>query len=454
MTKNYEERLGTAPMLPLILKMALPGFAAQLINLLYGIVDRMFIGNIPDIGTDALAGVGVTSSVVMLIAAFAQIVGGGGAPLAAMALGRNERERAEKILANGFMLLCLFAAVLMLGVYPFMKPLLMLVGASENTVGYACDYLGIYLAGTFFVMMYTGLSGFINAQGRPLIATLAVCTGAVLNIGLDALFILVFDMGVKGAAKATVISQAASAAIVLFYLLSKNAALKLRLSRIKPDGKIIASLFSLGIAPFVMASTESLVGFVLNGSLKGYRDIYVSALAVMQSAMQFAAVPFGGFAQGIVPIVSYNYGRGNEERIRKCFKYTLAIIFTAFCAINLSMMAFPKFVASLFTSDTVLIEKVGELMPIFLAGMTIFGLQRVCQNMFVSLGQAKISLFIALLRKVILLVPLALILPNFFGVNGVFIAESVADATSAICCTVIFMISFPKIMKAMRQNVT
>lgn len=444
---EYENRLGTDKMLPLILRMALPSVAAQLVNLLYSVIDRMYIGHIPQVGTDALAGVGVTGSIIMLISAFAAIVNGGGAPLASIALGKGDRERAGKILANGFGLLVLFTVITSAAAYIFMRPLLSVIGASENTLGYACDYLGIYLTGTLFVMTATGLNTFINAQGRPGIGMASVIIGAALNIALDPLFIFVFSMGVKGAALATVISQGASAVFVLGFLLSRHASLRLELKYLKPDFKVIGSMFALGIAPFVMASTESLVGFVLNGSLKGYGDIYVSALTVMQSAMQFAVVPLNGFAQGFVPIVSYNYGKKNTARVKECFKYALIIMFSSFCLLNTAMIIFPSTVASLFTDDALLIETVSKCMPLFLIGMTIFGLQRTCQNMFVSLGQAKISLFIALLRKVILLIPLALILPQFIGVNGVFIAESVADATSAICCTIIFSVTFPKILK-------
>ena len=439
MDNKYEERLVTASMLPLILKMALPGFAAQLINLLYSIVDRVFIGHIELIGTDALAGIGVTSSIIILISAFSQIVGGGGAPLASIALGKGDRERARRILGNGFSLLVLFTVVTSGITYIFMEPLLRLIGASDATIGYATDYLS--------VMFATGLNSFINAQGRPGISMIAVIIGAILNIGLDPLFIYVFGMGVTGAALATVISQAVSAFIIVGFLVSDKATLKIKPKYLKPDIKIIGSLFALGIAPFIMASTESLVGFVLNGSLSAYGDIYVSTLTVMQSAMQFAAVPLSGFAQGFVPIVSYNYGKGNTDRVRLCFKYSVIIMFSFFALTNLFMITFPEFVAGMFTDDTALIKTVGRMMPLFLTGMTIFGLQRTCQSMFVALGQAKISLFIALLRKVILL-----ILPNFLGVKGVYLAESVADATSAICCTVIFALTFRKILKKREQT--
>ena len=404
----YEERLGTDRMLPLVFRMALPAVAAQIANLLYSIVDRIFIGHIPGIGTDALAGVGVTTSVIILISAFSSIVGGGGAPLAAIALGQGDRERAERILGNGFILLVSFTIVTSLSAYAFMKPLLLFTGASENTIGYATEYLSIYLLGTIFVQTATGLNSFISIQGRPGIAMCSILIGAALNIVLDALFIFGFGMGVKGAAIATVISQACSAAWVLRFLFSSEASLNLSRKYLKFSPSITLSILGLGISPFIMASTESLVGFVLNGSLKQFGDIYVSSLTILQSAMQFGSVPITGFAQGFVPIISYNYGHGYTARVRECFRISLITMFSFNAAVMLFMIIFPGQVASMFTS---------------------------------------ISLFIALLRKVILLIPLALILPRLWGVKGVFAAESMADATAAVCCTIIFMMTFPKILK-------
>lgn len=444
---QYEERLGTDKMLPLIIRMSLPAVAAQLVNLLYSVVDRIYIGHIEGIGTDALAGVGVTSSVIILIAAFAQIVGGGGAPLASMALGRGDREKAGKILGNGFVMLAVFTVCTMLPVYLFMKPLLLLIGASEATIGYAVSYLRIYLIGTFFVQIATGLNSFINAQGRPGTAMLSVMIGAVLNIALDPLFIFVFHMGVAGAALATVISQFCSALWILFFLFSKKATLRIERKNLKPDKMIISSVFSLGLAPFVMASTESLVGFVLNGMLKTFGDIYVSALTVMQSAMQIVSVPLNGFQQGFSPVISYNFGHRNPDRVKSGFRIAMTVMFSVNLVLVVVMMCFPSVAASLFTNDDALIAVVKQYMPLFFAGLTIFGLQRACQSMFVALGQAKISLFIALLRKVFLLVPLALILPHFLGVSGVYAGEAIADATAALCCVTIFAVRFPKILK-------
>ncbi len=450
MVSEYEERLGTERMLPLVFKMALPAVAAQLVNLLYNIVDRIYIGHIPGIGTDALAGVGVTTSLIILISSFSAIVGGGGAPLAAIALGQGDRLRAGKVVGNGFTLLILFTLFTSLIAYAFMKPILLFTGASENTLPYAVDYLSVYLLGTLFVEIATGLNGFINAQGRPAIAMCSVLIGAVLNIVLDPVFIFGFGMGVKGAALATVLSQACSAAWVLAFLFSRRASLPLEKRHMKPDRRVVLAVLSLGASPFIMASTESLVGFVLNGSLKEFGDIYVSALTILQSAMQFASVPLAGFAQGFVPIVSYNYGHGDKQRVKDCFRIVLITMFSFNLLLMLLMIIFPSAVASAFTSDARLIDTVRWTMPLFLGGMTIFGLQRACQNMFVALGQARISIFIALLRKVILLIPLALVLPRFMGVAGVYAAEAISDATAAVCCTLLFFWRFPKILGAVK----
>ena len=446
MNHSYEERLGTDPMLRLIFRMALPAVAAQFVNLLYAIVDRVYIGHIPGIGTDALAGVGVTMSIVILISSFSAIVGAGGAPLAAIALGQGNRERAGKILGNGFVLLLLFTVVTSSLAYLFMEPVLLLTGASEHTLGYAEEYLSVYLLGTLFVEFSVGLNAFINTQGRPGIAMTSVLIGAAMNIVLDPVFIFGLDMGVKGAALATILSQACSAGSVLRFMFSRQASNPLECRYMKLDKGIVLSMLALGVSPFIMASTESLVGFVLNGSLKHFGDIHVSALAILQSAMQFASVPLVGFAQGFVPVASYNYGHGYKDRVRSCFRISLITMFSFNFVLMLLMICFPSVVASAFTDDEILIGTVRCVMPVFLAGMTIFGLQRACQNMFVALGQARISIFIALLRKVILLIPLALLLPRFWGVNGIYAAEAISDATAAVCCTLLFAWKFPKIL--------
>ena len=448
MNTRSDERLGTEKMLPLVFKMALPSVAAQLVNLLYGIIDKIYIGHIPGVGGEALAGVGITTSVILFISAFSSLVGGGGSPLAAIQLGKGDREAAGRILNNGFVMLLFFALVCTAVPYFAMEPILNLAGADSSTMPYATDYLSIYLLGTVCVMISTGLNMFISCQGRPGVAMMSVVIGAALNTALDPLFIFTFGLGVKGAAIATVISQTVSAVWVLSFLFSPRARLRLDFKMMAPRLKVIGSITALGISPFVMASTESLIGFALNSQLRAYGDtLHVAALAVMQSAMQMVSIPLAGFSQGIIPVMSYNYGHKSIDRVKECFKITLAVMFSVNLVGMLFMILCPGLIGSTFTDDAGVVEIVKSYMPIFLLGMTIFGLQRTCQNTFVSLGQAKISLFIALLRKVILLIPLAYILPVFMGVSGVYAAEAIADATAATLCTVIFVFLFPRILK-------
>lgn len=447
MDTKHEEKLGTAPVLPLIFNMALPSVVAQVVNLMYNLVDRMYIGRIPVIGTAALGGIGLTSSIILFISAFSLFVGGGGAPIASIALGSGDREKAEKILGNGFIMIIVFTVITSILSYLYMQPIFVFMGASENNIGYAKEYFSVYLIGTLFVMMSTGLNTFINTQGRPEIGMFSVLIGAVCNIVLDPIFIFSLNMGVKGAAIATVISQFLSFVWVVTFLFSKKATLRIKPKYFKPDLKIIGSVMSLGVSPFVMAITESLVGLVLNGKLSGFGDIYVSALTIMQSAMQILSVPLTGFTQGLIPVLSYNYGHKNVDRVKQIIKVFFAFMVSGMFAATLFMMIFPKLIAGIFTNDEVLIKVVAQYMPLFICGMLVFGLQRACQNTFVALGKAKVSLFIAILRKGILLIPLAYLFPIFFGVKGVYLAEAVADITSATICTMIFFLSFPSYMK-------
>ena len=449
---GYENEFGTAPMWPLIMKMAIPCITAQIVYLLYNVIDRIYIGHLPEIGTDALAGVGVCTPVIMLAAAFALIVGGGGAPLASIAMGQGDRERAEQYLGNGFTLIVLFAAAMMLPLYLFMEPILRAVGASDLTIGYSTQYLSIYLIGTLFGMVTIGLISFINAQGRPVIAMIAVLLGTVTNVVLDPILMFGLHMGVRGAAIATVISLALSAGFILRFLFSEKAVLRIRRKNLRLQKDLVGPIFSLGISPFVMNLTESLIGFVLNGSLAVFGDIYVSALAVMTSAMQFISIPLSGFSQGANPVISYNFGHGDARRLGEGLKVMGTVMISYNFLMTLLLMLLPESFARLFTSDPALIRTVGHVMPVFLAGMLIFGLQRTCQNMFISMDEAGISLFIALLRKVILLIPLALLLPRFMGVMGVFTAEAAADAAAALICTVLFIFRFRKILRKMESQ--
>ncbi|MDE6214494.1 MAG: polysaccharide biosynthesis C-terminal domain-containing protein, partial [Lachnospiraceae bacterium] len=312
---------------------------------------------------------------------------------------------------------------------------------------YATDYLSIYLAGTLFVELALGLNAFIICQSQSKTAMLSVLIGAVANIILDPIFIFGFHMGVRGAATATVISQALSAAWVVGFLLSKRSSLKIRKDCMKLDGGILKSVFSLGISPFIMNATESFISIVLNHGLQLYGgDMYVGSLTIMQSIMQFFSAPLNGFTQGMTPIVSYNYGAKNFERVKLLYRWLIGMCFGFRFLTTAAVMVFPCFFAGFFTNETELVLLTGEVMPIFMAGMLVFGLQNGIQPTFLALGQAKVSLFIAVLRKIILLIPLAIILPHFFGVMGVYYAEPVSDTLSAVTASVLFLCNIRKIL--------
>lgn len=448
MQKTSEQRLGTEKMGKLMLSMGIPTVIAQVVNLLYNIVDRIYIGHIEGVGTDALTGVGLTMPIIMIISACSAFVAGGGAPLAAIALGRGDKKRAETILANGVTMLLFFAVVLTAVIMVIKDKLLYMVGASTNTFPYANDYLTIYLIGTVFVLITIGLNSFITAQGRSKTAMFSVLIGAGINIILDPILIYSCDLGVEGAALATIISQFCSTVWVLLVLTSKKTFLRIKPSLMKPDFKIIGKIAALGISPFIMQATESLISFIMNRGLAIYgSDLHVGSLTVLQSVMQFIHVPVSGFTQGAQPIMSYNFGAGNIERVKKSFKYILTVVMCYTVIATLAAMLFPGVFAMVFTDDLALIELVKKVMPVFICGMLVFGLQISCQNGFMALGQAKISLFIALLRKVFLLVPLALILPELLGdVMGIYYAEPISDILSAITCSILFFTRFEKVL--------
>jgi putative MATE family efflux protein len=454
-SQNKQAALGSAPITGLMIKMAVPGIIAQLINILYSIIDRIYIGHINGVGASALTGVGLTFPIITLVSAFAMIVGAGGAPLASIALGKKDREQAEKILGTGVFLLICFAVGIMIIFYMWKKPLLRAFGASDATIGYANTYISIYLIGTISVLLYMGLNQYIIAQGKSITAMLSVGIGAVLNLVLDPIFIFVFNLGVAGAALATIISQTASALWVLKTLTDKKASLTLRANLIRPRKREIGKIISLGISPFIMSSTESLISIVINRGLSTYGgDLYVGSFTIIQSIMQMISAPVQGFTQGVSPIISYNYGAGNYNRVRSTYRRMIAITFIFVHMWTWCTILYPELFASIFTNEEPLINIVGEVMPIFMLGMLVFGLQNGIQPTFVALGQAKISLFIAVLRKIILLIPLALILPNFFGVMGVYYSEPISDTLSALTASTLFLINIPKILnsKEERQN--
>ena len=441
--------LATESIGKLMLRLSIPTIAAQLVNLLYNIVDRMYVGRIEGIGSLALAGLGVTFPIIMLISAFAQLAGMG-APRASISMGAGNYKQAEKYLGNSALLLVIFSVILSVVFFFTKDSILMIFGASENTLPYASEYISVYLIGTIFVQLTLGLNMFITNQGFTKTSMLTVCIGAVLNIILDPVFIFVFNMGVKGAALATIISQAVSCIWVLKFLTGKKTMLKLRLSLLKPDKRIIISILTLGISPFVMQATECLIQLTFNKGMITYgNDMYVAIMSVLFSIMQLVWMPLSGFSQGVQPIISFNFGAKNIERVKKTFRmqFTASVIFslTAVALVEL----FPSVFLGLFTNDTELIAKGSSALRLFMAGMSIMGAQNACQQTFIALGEAKTSMFLACLRKIILLFPLALIIPIItgLGVWGLFLAEPVSDVT-AVCVTVtMFAFRSKKLLK-------
>lgn len=452
--ETNDERMGTAPLGGLMLSLAVPAVAAQLINVLYNIVDRIYIGHIQGYGDVALTGVGVTFPIITLISAFSAFAGMGGAPLASIALGKRDHEQAEKILGNSAGMLVLFSIVLTIGFSVFKTPVLYAFGASETTIRYAESYIGIYLIGTIFVQFAIGLNTFISGQGQARIAMLSVLIGAVINICLDPVFIFLLNMGVRGAALATVISQAISAAWVVRFLTSKKSVIKLSIKNMRLKPQVVKQIAGLGISPFIMQSTESLVSITLNSGLQTYGgDLYVGTMSIMTSIMQMIVIPIQGIAQGVQPIISYNYGAGNRKRVKGAFTRLIVVGFVGTFVLAGIAVLFPQIYAEIFTNNEKLVELTCQVMPIYFFGITIFGIQSACQSTFLALGQAKVSLFIALLRKVILLIPLAVILPRFMGVMGIYRAEPIADIISVFTTSVLFVITMKKVLRNMDRSV-
>ena len=446
MVKN-DERLGNAPLGRLMVSMALPAVAAQVINVLYNIVDRIYIGHIPGYGELALTGVGVTAPILMVISAFSAFAGMGGAPQASIQLGKKNYEGAEKILGTSVAMLLLFSVVLTAVFQAFKTPILYAFGASDNTIVHAREYITIYLAGTVFVQFALGLNTYISGQGNAKIAMLSVLLGAVTNIILDPVLIFGFHMGVRGAALATVISQALSAAWVLRFLTGSNSVIRIRRKQIRLDKKTVLGIGALGISPFIMQSTESLVMITLNTGLQKYGgDMYVGTMSIMASVMQLITIPVQGVAQGVQPIMSYNYGAGNLKRVKDTFLRMVLVCLAGTMVFAGIAVLRPEFYARLFSSNEELTMLTCRYMPVYFLGITIFGIQMGCQTTFLALGQAKVSLVIALLRKIVLLVPLAVLLPRFMGVDGVYRAEPVADFTSVAVTMLLFFFTARKIL--------
>ena len=447
--------MATTSVWKLMVKLSIPAILAQIVNLLYNVVDRIYIGHMEDVGTMAITGVGLCNPIIVLISAFTMLVAQGGAPRAAIEMGKGNTKKAEKILGNCLSLLIVLSVVLTTIFLIFGEKFLMLFGASESTIVYALPYMKIYVAGSIFVMLSLGLNMFITTQGFTKISMATVLIGAICNIILDPIFIFAFDMGVQGAALATIISQAISAVWVMSFLLGKKTKLKIRKENLLPNIKILAPVLALGISPFVMNATEAVINIAFNSSLQKYGgDIAVGAMTICTTVFQMAWVPAQGIGQGAQPIISYNYGAGNADRVKQAFKAFLTICFTYVFVFGMAIEIFPQFFIGIFNDNPQLVDTATWTIRLYGCAMVFFGIQMAVQQTFIALGKAKASLFIACLRKVILLVPLIYILPNFFEdkVFAVFLAEPVSDAISIITASITFIIVFTKEMKQMKAK--
>ena len=449
--KNF---LGTAPVGKLLFKLAIPTVIAQIINMLYNIVDRIYIGHIPEEGSLALTGVGVCMPIIMIVTAFAALVSAGGAPRASIFMGKKDNVSAEKTLGNCFMLQIILSAILTVVLLIWSEDLLLSFGASKNTISYATDYMSIYAVGTIFVQLTLGMNAFITAQGFTKISMISIIIGAVCNIILDPIFILGFDMGVKGAAYATIFSQAVSCIWVVSFLFGKKTLIKLKFSNIKLSPKIILPCVALGTATFIMQSSESIISVCFNSSLLRYGgDIAVGAMTILTSVMQFAMLPLQGIAQGAQPILSFNYGAKNSGRVKKTFKILLVSCLVYSVSLWILIMLFPKAFAGIFTPDAELIDFTARALRVYLAGIFLFGIQIACQMTFTSLGKAVNSIVVAVVRKFVLLIPLIYIIPQMVSNKtiGVYMAEPVADVIAVTFTAILFYFQFKKAMKALEN---
>ena len=449
--------LGSAPVGKLVAKLAVPAVVAQIINLLYNLVDRMYVGSIQDIGTDALAGLGVAFPITLIVSAFSNLVGMGGAPLAGIFMGEGRRDSAEKVFNTGAVLLVLFGAVLTAITLSAGDLLLRLFGAPDSSFQYASEYLFVYGTGTLFVMLSLGLNPFITAQGYSFTSMATVAIGAVLNIALDPLFIFVFGMGVRGAALATVLSQAVSAVWVTSFFFRKKSLFRFRRKLLLPDGKLAARMLILGLSPFIMSATESAIQIVFNVNLKMYsggNSDYTAALTIMLSAVQMICLPLNGLGTGVQPLVSYNYGSGNSARIRQTIKIVAVIALCGSTSVWLVSLLAPQVYGWMFSASDSVMRLVVRYTPFFMMGTVMFFAQTTLQNVFVALGQAKISIFLACLRKVILLIPLCFLLPLAFGVSGVYYSEGIADAVAGVITAVTFFTMVPRILRKRERQLS
>lgn len=450
MENNDNKFLGTEKIGKLLFNLTLPAVTAQLVNMLYNIVDRIYIGHISGVGDLALTGMGVCLPLIMIISAFAALVSMGSAPKASIYMGSGDNKTAEKVMGNSFTLLVFISIILTAFFLIFNKKFLLMFGASENTIEYAYKYMQIYTIGTVFVQLAMGLNAFITAQGFAKTGMFTILIGAVLNIVLDPVFIFIFNMGIRGAALATIISQGVSAVWVISFLRGNKTVLQLKRENFNLSPKIILPCIALGLSPFIMQSTESIISISFNSSLLKYGgDIAVGSMTILASVMQFSMLPLQGFTQGAQPIASYNFGARNKKRVRETFFLLLKVCLIYSMSLWLLVMIFPQLFASMFTSKPELIDYTCRSLRIYMAVSGIFGIQIACQQTFIAIGNAKTSLFLAVLRKIILLLPLIFILPLFFEdkAMAVFLAEPVADIIAVSITASMFAVQFKKALK-------
>ncbi|MEE1505253.1 MAG: MATE family efflux transporter [Acutalibacteraceae bacterium] len=452
--KENKEFLGTAPIGKLLFKLAIPTVVAQLINMLYNIVDRVYIGHIPEEGSLALTGVGVCMPIIMIVTDFAALVSAGGAPRASIFMGKKDSDSAEKTLGNCFLLQIIISLILTVVLLVWNKDFLLAFGASENTISYATDYMSIYALGTIFVQLTLGMNAFITAQGFTTISMVSIIIGAVCNIILDPVFIFGFDMGVRGAALATIFSQAISCIWVVSFLCGKKTVIKLKKSNFKLTPQIVLPCIALGAATFIMQSSESVISVCFNSSLLRYGgDIAVGAMTILTSVMQFALLPLQGIAQGAQPILSFNYGAKNTVRVKKTFSILLITCLAYSVTLWAVVMFVPQLFVGMFTPDADLIEFTASALRIYIGGIFLFGIQIACQMTFTSLGKAVSSIVVAVVRKFVLLLPLIYIIPIFVSnkTMGVYMAEPIADIVAVTFTAILFAFQFKKAMKALEK---
>ena len=452
---DNKEMLGTAPIGKLLFKLAVPTVVAQLINMLYNIVDRIYIGHMPGDGSLALTGVGVCMPIIMIISAFAALIASGGAPKASICMGKNDKESAEKILGGCFSLQLIISDILTAVLLIWNKDLLLMFGASENTIEYASSYMSVYAIGTVFVQLTLGMGAFITAQGFAKTGMMTVLIGAVSNIILDPIFIFGFKLGVRGAALATILLQAISCVWVLIFLFGKRTYLRLQTKHMRIDGKLVFPCVALGMSTFIMQSSESVISVCFNSSLLKYGgDIAVGAMTILTSVMQFAMLPMQGIAQGAQPISSYNFGAKNTERVKKTFRLLLTSCLIYSLTIWAVIMAFPSIFAGIFTPDADLIEFTSKAIRIYCAVLGIFCIQIACQMTFVSTGNAPCSIIVAIVRKFVLLLPLIYLMPQLIENKtiGVYSAEPVADVIAVTFTAILFTIQFRKSLRKLSTD--